>query len=216
MRNVQFAYRNSCIQSHYLASKLDFVNFSSITTFTYNLLNFITIFRHLFCYLCVKGIRSSSVTKKCALCREEFTLESIENEVSIIPDSLTECDENPCWLYSGKTEESGWWKYDDINSTRIENDFQVTGKRQTEIDICGFIYTIDFDQMIQYRNDHPERHRKIKRETKVKDVNIKGVAGLKIVTNRSKSEDTSSQNVDDVTSVLGSLSLDNGSASTSS
>jgi hypothetical protein len=46
--------------------------------------------------------------------------------------------------------------------------------------------------MVQYRNDHPERKRKIKRETKVKDVDIKGVAGLRIqekIGDSSKSED---------------------------
>ncbi|KAH9395117.1 hypothetical protein TYRP_005187 [Tyrophagus putrescentiae] len=48
---------------------------------------------------------------------------------------------------------------------------------QCEVMIAGFMYTIDFRHMIQYRRDSPSRTRKIKRDQA--EANTKGIAGLR-------------------------------------
>lgn len=79
--------------------------------------------------------------------------------------------------------------------------------------------------MIQYRSDHPDRHRRIKRETRIKDLNIKGVAGLRLQGQRKTDESmTSSDTTDEsgdsqdpvsgVCDALNSLSLSNEESST--
>lgn len=59
------------------------------------------IFRHKFCYLCVKGIRSSSPHKKCALCRLDFSLDAIEQGLEVTEEKST-----AVWFYSGKFRQS--------------------------------------------------------------------------------------------------------------
>lgn len=117
-------------------------------------------------------------------------------------------------LYSGKTVESGWWQYDELSSASIEADFQITGKLDTEIEICGFKYKIDFDQMIQSSIEHPERRRKIKRETRIKDLNIKGVAGLRLKHDECNEGCESQDDVNDVCDAISSIKLSDDQSTT--
>ena len=52
-------------------------------------------------------------------------------------------------------------------------------KEQICVQISGFSYTIDLVNMVQYRDDKPNRKRKIKRGG-VSDDSVKGVAGILI------------------------------------
>ncbi|CRK98092.1 CLUMA_CG011460, isoform A, partial [Clunio marinus] len=44
--------------------------------------------KHTFCFLCIKGIRSSSANKKCALCRVDFSLDVLEQQLAIAPPKI--------------------------------------------------------------------------------------------------------------------------------
>lgn len=89
------------------------------------------------------------------------------------------------WYYEGR---NGWWLFDARVSEEIEEEYQKgvdTGDgpnvpapvHQCEVMIAGFMYTIDFTEMVQYRRDSPGRKRKIKRDQA--EVNTKGIAGLR-------------------------------------
>ena len=78
------------------------------------------------------------------------------------------------WFYEGKN--GGWWMYDDRTSDLIEKGF-ITGTKSIKIQISGFIYVVDFEKMLQVREDHPNRQRKIKRDV-LESEGIKGIAGL--------------------------------------
>ncbi|THD20701.1 E3 ubiquitin-protein ligase [Fasciola hepatica] len=96
------------------------------------------------------------------------------------------------WFYEGFT---GWWQYDDRTSEELESAF-INQLPSFEVQVAGYIYTIDFVHMTQKRKDNSGRKRRIKRD--LKDCEKKGIAGIKLSAMRTKplqSNDGTSNNV---------------------
>lgn len=68
--------------------------------------------------------------------------------------------------------------------------------------IAGFLYIIDFDQMLQYRKSEPTRRRRIKRD--LSSIPKKGVAGLRLEQNEDNHGDDSESSTLDLLSVAAS------------
>ncbi|XP_076439882.1 E3 ubiquitin-protein ligase RNF146-B-like [Babylonia areolata] len=131
---------------------------------------------HIFCFLCVKG--AASRNRRCALCRQEippdfFLRPNLLQQEEATPPVVF--DEGYQWYYEGV---NGWWQYDARTSLDLEAHHKK-GDRSCELLIAGFVYIIDFENMVQYRQNDRTKKRRIKRDL----INIpgkKGIAGLKI------------------------------------
>lgn len=142
--------------------------------------------RHIFCYLCVKGVTHRS--KKCAMCRQEIPANYLENPVLVqVPQSNTVDEDDYQWFYEGR---NGWWQYDERTSYEIESAYQK-GEKQVEVLIAGFLYVIDFEEHHQYRRCDPFRQRRVKRDLSI--IPKKGIAGIRIV-NEPEAEGAHSSN----------------------
>ena len=126
---------------------------------------------HRFCYLCLKGVFARNGT--CPMCRNPIPPQLVAKPDSVHDEDKTELNDVH-WMYEAKN--GGWWLYEKRLSNEIEKVF-VAKKPQTEVQISGFSYVIDFEQMVQYRTDKPDRRRSIKRET-ADNRQYKGVAGI--------------------------------------
>ncbi len=131
---------------------------------------------HTFCYLCAKGLSLGS--QMCSLCRKPIA-EGYLNQSRVVQRSRQELDAEKVasgaahqWYYEGN---NGWWKFEERNGEEIEHLFQ-SKVAKAETMICGHIYVIDFETMVQYRKDHTGRIRRLKRD--VAFAQCKGVAGL--------------------------------------
>ncbi|KAI8480310.1 hypothetical protein Bbelb_419580 [Branchiostoma belcheri] len=133
---------------------------------------------HIFCYLCVKGVANQS--KRCALCRQEIPIEYLERPELVKPIKVTEEQEGEeeeevyCWFYEGR---NGWWQYDERTNAELE-DAYTKKKKSCELLIAGFLYIIDFVNMLQFRRNDPSRRRRIKRD--LTNTPKKGVAGVRL------------------------------------
>lgn len=133
---------------------------------------------HVFCYLCVKGVANRS--KRCAMCRQEIPVDFLSNPELLSNQEIekeTEVSDGYNWYYEGW---NGWWQYDPRATTELEERFNSGQFQLFEICIAGFLYVIDFENMIQYRRNDPSRRRRIKRD--LSTISKKGVAGLKVKT----------------------------------
>lgn len=171
---------------------------------------------HTFCFLCVKGIRNP---KKCALCREEFSLDSIDSRLVELEiannNSSSSSDSNYHWFYEGR---NGWWRYDNRTSVEIE-EAHLKQEKTVNVQVAGYVYVIDFEKMLQFRHNGQSRKRKIKRElasTPKKDLNIKGVAGLCFSNKDSDSNNITELNLDEGNSSSSSTSIINHGTCTNS
>ncbi|GFN77259.1 E3 ubiquitin-protein ligase rnf146-like [Plakobranchus ocellatus] len=132
--------------------------------------------RHIFCFLCVKGVASRS--KRCALCRQQIPPDFFCRPNLVRRDDLEQTltfDDGYGWFYEGV---NGWWQYDDRTSRELEFHHKA-GHSSCELLIAGYVYLIDLTNMFQLRRNDRTKKRRIKRDL----VNIpgrKGVAGLKI------------------------------------
>ena len=134
---------------------------------------------HIFCYLCVKGVLARKPS--CPFCRasvpRDFALKPKVVEPSLVETAVTsKADDKPQWFYEGRRD--GWWLYDPRTTEEIEAAYKDK-KTKCIVQVAGFNYIIDFDKMVQFREDRPERRRKILRNDKVDSATVvKGVAGL--------------------------------------
>ncbi|GAB6029856.1 hypothetical protein CHUAL_005565 [Chamberlinius hualienensis] len=130
---------------------------------------------HIFCFLCIKG--ATNLSKRCALCRKELPVDYLDNP-DLVELSKTLCDiafeDGQQWYYEGH---QGWWQYDVRTSAELEAAFKRHEKK-CDVLVAGFIYTIDFDAMIQYRRDDPSKRRRIKRD--LITIAKKGIAGIRL------------------------------------
>lgn len=86
----------------------------------------------------------------------------------------TSFDDGYQWFYEGR---NGWWQYDERTSAEIENHHKG-GDTRCEILIAGYLYVIDFELKLQYRQNDPSRRRRIKRDLATGP--RKGVAGIRL------------------------------------
>lgn len=140
---------------------------------------------HIFCFLCVKGLKN----RRCAMCRQEFPTEYLEMPDLILANSSNDvCNANDTneyqWFYRGR---NGWWQYDQRTCQDIEDAYN-SGEKHCTILVAGYVYIVDFAQMLQQRQNDPSRKRQVKRD--LASVPKKGVAGLRIAPNVSTSTST--------------------------
>lgn len=72
---------------------------------------------------------------------------------------------------------SGWWQYDERTCMEIEEAFKK-GEKYCTILVAGYVYVVDFETMLQQRQNEPTRKRQVKRD--LATIPKKGVAGLRI------------------------------------
>lgn len=71
----------------------------------------------------------------------------------------------------------GWWLYDERTSQEIEESYKK-GDKFCTILVAGYVYVVDFESMLQQRQNDPSRKRQVKRD--LSTTPKKGVAGLRI------------------------------------
>ena len=114
----------------------------------------------------------------CALCRQPIPAELVARPDSLAADEAEEELKCVSWMYEAKG--GGWWLYEKRLSDEIELAFNGKESSQVKVQISGFVYIIDFEQMVQYRIEKPDRKRNIKREVNCSDKDYKGVAGIPV------------------------------------
>ncbi|CAM1332553.1 RNF146 (predicted) [Pycnogonum litorale] len=86
------------------------------------------------------------------------------------------------WFYEGR---NGWWLYDERTSAELEQAYKH-GDKECELLIAGFLYVIDYSNMVQMRRNDPSRRRRIKRD--LASIPTKGIAGLRITNDNCSSQ----------------------------
>ena len=143
---------------------------------------------HVFCFLCIKGVAARS--NHCALCRQRINPDVLSNPSVVnryeIESTVQKSGESHRWYYEARN--GGWWLYEQRTSMEMEKAFK-DNEQSVRLQISGFYYVIDFEKMVQYREDFPNRIRQIKRD-KVSAETVKGVAGIAVwETERSTGQD---------------------------
>lgn len=106
----------------------------------------------------------------------------------------TPTDDGYQWYYEGRNGKSnifstqnpttnefsvfkGWWQYDERTTQDIEEAYKK-GEKSCTILVAGYVYAVDFDAMLQQRQNDMSRRRRVKRD--LDSIPKKGVAGLRI------------------------------------
>lgn len=131
---------------------------------------------HMFCYLCIKGVAARR--GRCAMCRRDippgyFEQPDVVNK-EVIKSKMDQARNKYHWFYEAKN--GGWWMYEERTSSEIEKAYSEK-KSSLRIQISGFFYVVDFERMVQCREDIPTRRRNIKRDVERSNA-VKGVAGI--------------------------------------
>ena len=71
---------------------------------------------------------------------------------------------------------AGWWQYDERTCQEIEEAYKKEEKFCTIL-VAGYVYVVDFETMLQQRQNEPTRKRQVKRD--LATTPKKGVAGLR-------------------------------------
>merc|ERR1712038_593571 len=120
-------------------------------------------------------------TSDCAVQKQESG-----DPVSSATASETSALDDVRWYYEGR---NGWWQYDDRTSSELET-FHGRGDSNCELLIAGFLYIINFEQMLQYRRFDPSRRRRVLRD-RVCAIPRKGIAGIRSLQMGSQTEQQS-------------------------
>ena len=170
------------------------------------------------------------------MCRREIPQSFLEHPTLLKPESLasntTKHDEHKKedtedeydddestqefrWFYQGR---NGWWEYDERTASELEHHHKK-GDKNCELLIAGFLYSIDFENMLQSRRNEPQRRRQIKRDLISNVSDKKGVAGIRTTATNgatsSSSTTTSNANLattsgmDDLANQMSNVSLNN-------
>ena len=130
---------------------------------------------HVFCFLCIKGVLARD--SRCCMCRKEVPPDFLEHPSLLATPHLATAGEGKYhWYYAARRE--GWWMFEERISSDIEDAYQRK-LETTCVYISGFQYIIDLTRMVQYREAHPSRTRRIKREKTEGVKDVRGVAGIK-------------------------------------
>lgn len=113
------------------------------------------------------------------MCRTDFPIEFLERPELLMPidaiASTSNADPNEYqWFYKGR---NGWWQYDERTCQEIEDAYKA-GEKHCTILVAGYVYVVDFEQMLQQRQTDPSRKRQVKRD--LSTIPKKGVAGLRL------------------------------------
>ena len=82
--------------------------------------------------------------------------------------------DNHVWFYEGR---NGWWQYDERTNLILE-DAYARQAANISVLIAGAVYTVDFANECQFKQNAQSRKRKIKRAL-AKDIqSCKGIAGI--------------------------------------
>ena len=125
----------------------------------------------------MRSSNPESDDSRCSLCRKKIKKDYL-NKQSLIKRSRSDLASGTTgvnqwqWFYEGR---QGWWKFEHRNNEDIEGG-HAAGQTSVELLICGHLYVIDLQNMVQYRKDSPAKKRKIKRDAVF--AQCKGVAGL--------------------------------------
>jgi E3 ubiquitin-protein ligase RNF146 len=135
-------------------------------------------------------------SRKCALCRAAIPLDFLDNpkllETSEELEKSEEAKDTYKWFYEGN---QGWWAFESRTNSEIEEAWS-NNKKSCVVLIAGYCYIIDFENMVQLRQNEPTRHRKIKRD--LATAPKKGIAGIRFSNPQTSSEvKTDTQHIDD-------------------
>ncbi|KAL0871936.1 hypothetical protein ABMA27_004383 [Loxostege sticticalis] len=114
------------------------------------------------------------------MCRAQIPSDYLDHPVLLekvlqqeIPNENASEEVENQWYYEGR---NGWWKYDERSNAELESAFNA-GDADCALLLAGAVYTIDFQNMIQFRRNDPTRRRRVRRDTPT--LPAKGVAGIK-------------------------------------